>query len=190
MGLESDQLLIYIDNDVPQIAREYLDALTMKFDEDGINDRQLEYKRTIQFVDSRSSILKEDLLSVENRKQIFKEENNISDISSDANLNIEQKIVYNSELFNAKSQLELVKLLEKMRDDGMSVVDVDAESENRYAEHCRQADIASAPLRDCISYYNGEGEADPGSLAYYGGREWHKIRREAEETLNPYIFES
>tara|TARA_Y100001935_G_C17239452_1_gene474855 strand:- start:87 stop:1205 length:1119 start_codon:yes stop_codon:yes gene_type:complete len=84
----------------------------------------------------------------------------------------------------------IVKLLEKMRDDGISVVDVDAESENRYAEHCRQADIASAPLRDCISYYNGEGEADPGSLAYYGGREWHKIRREAEETLNPYIFES
>ena len=35
--------------------------------------------------------------------------------------------------------------------------------------HCRQVDIATAPLRDCISYYNGEGGAEPGSLAYYGG---------------------
>ena len=83
----------------------------------------------------------------------------------------------------------IVKLLEKMRDEGIRVVDIDSDSENRYADHCREADIASAPLRDCISYYNGEGEAEPGSLAYYGGREWHKIRREAEETLDPYKFE-
>ena len=82
-----------------------------------------------------------------------------------------------------------VKLLEKMRDEGIRVVDIDSDSENRYADHCREADIASAPLRDCISYYNGEGEAEPGSLAYYGGREWHRIRREAEETLDPYKFE-
>ena len=32
-----------------------------------------------------------------------------------------------------------------------------------------QADIATAPLRDCLSYYNGHGDAAPGSLAYYGG---------------------
>ena len=35
-----------------------------------------------------------------------------------------------------------------------------------------QADIATAPLRDCLSYYNGHGEAKPGSLAYYGGAQW------------------
>ena len=44
------------------------------------------------------------------------------------------------------------------------------EPEEEYAEHCREADIATAPLRDCLSYYNGHGEAAPGSLAYYGGR--------------------
>ena len=48
--------------------------------------------------------------------------------------------------------------------------------EEAYAEHCRQADIATAPLRDCLSYYNGHGEAAPGSLAYYGGGNWHKWR--------------
>ena len=37
----------------------------------------------------------------------------------------------------------------------------------RYAEHCRVSDIATAPLRDCLSYYNGHGDADarqPGVL--------------------------
>ncbi len=84
----------------------------------------------------------------------------------------------------------IVELLEKLRNEGIKVVDVDSDSENRYAEHCRAADAASAPLRDCISYYNGEGEAEPGSLAYYGGGAWHKIRREAQNTLEPYRFES
>ena len=50
------------------------------------------------------------------------------------------------------------------------------EPEDAYAEHCREADIATAPLRDCLSYYNGHGDAAPGSLAYYGGGNWHKWR--------------
>ena len=48
--------------------------------------------------------------------------------------------------------------------------------------------IATAPLRDCISYYNGHGEAAPGSLAYYGGGNWHKWRIDAQESMAPYVF--
>jgi hypothetical protein len=79
-------------------------------------------------------------------------------------------------------------MLTTMRDQGIAVVDVDQASEDAYAEHCRQADIGTAPLRDCISYYNGHGEAAPGSLAYYGGGNWHKWRRRAQETMEPYVF--
>ena len=63
------------------------------------------------------------------------------------------------------------------------------EAEDAYAEHCREADIATAPLRDCLSYYNGHGEAEPGSLAYYGGGRWHNWRIEAQATLEPYVFD-
>jgi cyclohexanone monooxygenase len=77
-----------------------------------------------------------------------------------------------------------------MRDRGLDVVDVKHEPEEEYAAHCREADLATAPLRDCLSYYNGHGEAAPGSLAYYGGRRWHAIRQHAQETLEPYEFGS
>ncbi len=80
----------------------------------------------------------------------------------------------------------IVWMLDTMRTSGATRVDVDPDAEERYAEHCRAADIATAPLRDCISYYNGHGEAEPGSLAYYGGGNWHKYRTEAQETLAPY----
>jgi len=84
----------------------------------------------------------------------------------------------------------IVWMLKTMREQGAAIVDVKAEPEKQYAEHCRNADITTAPLRDCISYYNGHGDAEPGSLAYYGGGRWHKFRANAQETLDPYIFES
>lgn len=79
-------------------------------------------------------------------------------------------------------------LLSTMRDRGHAVVDVHERDEQAYTEHCAQADIATAPLRDCISYYNGEGQAEPGSLAYYGGGQWYKWRDRAQDTLAPYEF--
>ena len=82
----------------------------------------------------------------------------------------------------------IVWMLETLRERGETVVDIEEEPEIKYAEHCRQADITTAPLRDCITYYNGHGEAEPGSLAYYGGGFWHKWRKRAQETLEPYIF--
>jgi cyclohexanone monooxygenase len=83
----------------------------------------------------------------------------------------------------------IVWVLETMRSRGARVVDVRQEPELEYAEHCRQADLATAPLRDCFSYYNGHGDAEPGSLAYYGGNRWHKYRLEAQQTLAPYVFD-
>jgi cyclohexanone monooxygenase len=84
----------------------------------------------------------------------------------------------------------LVWMLSTLRDRSEVIIDVHRQPQEEYAEHCRQADIMSAPLRDCLSYYNGHGDAEPGSLAYYGGGRWHKIRRAAQDTLTPYRFGS
>ena len=82
----------------------------------------------------------------------------------------------------------VVWMLETLRSQGSDVVDVKAEHEDAYAEHCRDADQLTRPLRDCITYYNGHGEAEPGSLAYYGGGAWHKYRIRAQENLDAYEF--
>ena len=79
-------------------------------------------------------------------------------------------------------------MLQTLRDKGANRVDVTSAAEDEYADHCRQADIVSAPLRDCLSYYNGHGDSEPGSLAYYGGGQWHKYRTTAQQTLAPYVF--
>jgi cyclohexanone monooxygenase len=84
----------------------------------------------------------------------------------------------------------VVWMLKTLRAQGASIVDIRKEPEIAYAEHCRDVDISTRPLRDCISYYNGDGTAEPGSLAYYGGpRKWHELRAAAQESLEPYVFE-
>ncbi|MBV1878504.1 MAG: NAD(P)/FAD-dependent oxidoreductase [Pseudomonadales bacterium] len=84
----------------------------------------------------------------------------------------------------------IVWMLNTMRERGVDIVDMKQEPEDEYAAHCSEADLASLPLRDCISYYNGEGNAEPGSLAYYGGGGWQKYRDHAQSSLDPYVFES
>ena len=96
--------------------------------------------------------------------------------------------------FNFTDALEvhgdyLIWMLETMREKGAGTVDVEKAQEDAYVEHCKQVDIQTSAFRDCYSYYNGEGKAEPGSLSYYGGGRWHKYRVHAQETLEPYIFD-
>lgn len=83
----------------------------------------------------------------------------------------------------------VVWMLQLMRERGHRLVDVTPEAEQMYAAHCAEMDSVTAPLRNCLSYYNGEGSAQPGSLAYYGGSAWHLYRNRAQETLDPYVFD-
>ena len=97
--------------------------------------------------------------------------------------------------FNFTSAIEahadyVVWMLKKMRELDVNVVDVKKEPEDEYSRHCQVSDTETAPLRDCLSYYNGDGEAKPGSLAYYGGGNWHKYRVAAQSELEPYVFET
>jgi len=110
-GTDSDQLnLNYFKND-KDIAITYLDRLIYEFDQDGIEDRRLEYKRTIEFVDSRAEFLSLELEKIENRKRDFKKSNKLTDIKSDASINIDQQSLYNADLFKSKSQKDLVEIL-------------------------------------------------------------------------------
>ena len=122
---DSDQLDISLRMSNPKIANEYLNTLIFEFDNDGINDRRLVYKRTIDFVDSRFDLLNEQLEAIELRKKEFKEINNLLNIELDAQLNINQKSVYNSEIFKANAQLDLsnylIRTLKENKNDYLPV---------------------------------------------------------------------
>ncbi|MEM9609854.1 MAG: NAD(P)/FAD-dependent oxidoreductase [Actinomycetota bacterium] len=82
----------------------------------------------------------------------------------------------------------IVSTLQLLAERNEDIVDVSAEAEEAWTQHCRQADTMTAPLRDCVTYYNNYRTAEPGSLAYYGGRHWRRWRDRAQESMEPYEF--
>ena len=113
-GKESEQLTLTYNHTNSKIAREYLDKLISLFDFDGVIDRQLEHKRTMEFAESRSQFLMVELNQVEETLQNFKEKNDLTSIELDASNNLSQELFYNNELFNAISQKDLLNLLKNV----------------------------------------------------------------------------
>ena len=111
LGENSDQLLVKMEYPNKKIAQDYINTLLTEFDSDGVKDRQLEYKNTIEFVDKRSRILRSELEVIEKSKQNFKRSNNLSDIASDARVNVQEQVNYSNEIFKAESQKTLASYL-------------------------------------------------------------------------------
>lgn len=110
-GKDSDQLELVLRLSNPKIANDYINTLIFEFDNDGILDRRLVYKRTIDFVDGRFDLLNGQLETIELRKKEFKEFNNLTDVEFDAQLNMNQKSIYDSDIFKSNEQLEISKYL-------------------------------------------------------------------------------
>ena len=93
IGKQSDILSVELVNANKLLARRILDNLVNQFDLDGIRDRQLVFKRTIDFVDTRFQVLKAELDTIEEKKKFFKQENDLVNIQYNATTSGEQRIV-------------------------------------------------------------------------------------------------
>jgi len=90
-----------------------LNALINVFNKDDILDRQLVWKRTIDFVDKRFTSLSKELDSIENYKKNFKINNRLIDVTTDAVQSLEQRSETNEVLFQLENQIEVSKLIQK-----------------------------------------------------------------------------
>ena len=108
-SLGSDQIELSIKYHQRDIAEEYLQMLVNGFDYDGIAERQLEYKRTIDFIEERSKILENEVTSLEKIKEEFKKNNKISNLTNDATISLSKKVEYDSNLFDLQAEYELLQ---------------------------------------------------------------------------------
>ncbi len=88
-----------------------LNTIIDKFNQDGVLDRQLVSKRTLDFIDKRFLYLSNELDSIEVNKKSYKQSNNLSYIESDASTALKQKSLTDDEVFSLENQLSLSKLL-------------------------------------------------------------------------------
>mgnify|MGYP005666641095 CR=1 FL=1 len=143
IGDRSDILKLSIKGESKELSENILNTLTTVFDNDGIKDRQLVSERTIDFIDARFEFLAGELDSIEIDRQGFKQENNIVDIQTDAQIGIEQRTKSEEEVFALENQLELSNLL-------INSLQSDAESDLLPAN----IGIENVSINTLISEYN------------------------------------
>ena len=112
IGEQSDLLKLSIKGESRELSERILDTLMSVFNKDGINDRREVSRNTIEFIEDRFLFLAKELDSIEISYQYFKQNNNLVDLATDAELGLEQRTQSEAEVFKIENQLALAKLLE------------------------------------------------------------------------------
>ena len=92
-------------------AKDILNALVVAYNDDAILDKNSESKRTLEFIDDRVSKLQNELGVVENEKEQFKSRNGLTDIETEAKINLETSAAARAKQVDIDAQLELTNVL-------------------------------------------------------------------------------
>ncbi|MBT8375654.1 MAG: hypothetical protein KJO22_02175, partial [Bacteroidia bacterium] len=111
VGDRSDILQMSLKGESYVRSESILNKLLEIFNQDGIKDRQLVSQRTIDFIDDRFEYLAQELDSIELAREDFKQDNNLVDLSADAELGLQQRTQSDQEVFRLENQLALANLL-------------------------------------------------------------------------------
>lgn len=113
IGENSHLLDLNITDQNRLISEQILNTLIDVFNQDDILDRQLIWKRTIDFVDERFVGLSKELDSIESHKKNFKIDNSLVDISTDVIESLEQRSISDEKLFQIENQISVSNLVKK-----------------------------------------------------------------------------
>lgn len=116
----SEILTLSINGENVDRSEAIINDIIEKFNNDGIQDRQLVSKRTLDFIDERFISLSQELDSIEGNKRSFKQNNNLSYIEADAEVSLQKKSQSEIELFEIQTQIELSTLLIRTLNNGVA----------------------------------------------------------------------
>lgn len=88
-------------------AKNIINKLVYIYNADAISDKNSESKKTVDFIDERIKIIANELGAVEDQKEQFKVANKVTDIATEANLNLGISSTAKSRLLELETQLQL-----------------------------------------------------------------------------------
>ncbi|MDC8098914.1 GumC family protein [Chryseobacterium rhizosphaerae] len=92
-------------------AKDILNKLVDVYNNDAISDKNSASKKTKDFIDDRINIISNELGQVENEKEKFKSNNQITDLGTEAKINLEVSAEARAKQIDLESQLELTNAL-------------------------------------------------------------------------------
>ncbi|MBD3905445.1 polysaccharide biosynthesis tyrosine autokinase [Chryseobacterium sp. Ch-15] len=104
-------------------AKDYLNSLVRQYNNYAINDKNIESKRTKEFIDKRIELIAKELGDVETRKATYKSNNNIVDLPSEAKMSLHLKEQSKAQLLEIETQIGINNVLQNtLKTKGMGDV--------------------------------------------------------------------
>lgn len=103
LGLKTDNI---------KKAQDLLTTLISIFNKEAVKDKNLEAKNTAEFVDERLAVISEELETVEISVEKYKQENNLTNIESEAKLFLEQMGESETKRIETQIQMNMIQYIE------------------------------------------------------------------------------
>lgn len=107
--VNKDATVLKLGMNYPQSSKaiDVLNSLVVAYNNDAISDKNFESKKTLDFIEDRVKKLSIELGQVENEKENFKSQNNLTDLETEAKINLESSMTARAKQLDIDAQLEL-----------------------------------------------------------------------------------
>lgn len=114
---------LFIDDEIPDRGKDILNSIIKNYNLYGIDEKNVTAVRTAEFLQQRIVLMAEDLSAVESEVEKYKEDNQLTDIGSEARIILEKSSYFKERLISAETQFSVISIIE----------DFIQAPENRYA---------------------------------------------------------
>ena len=111
IGSNSDIISIKLNSTNLKYSQNIINELIKVFNDDGVIDRQLIHKRTIDFVNDRYKYLSLELDSIEKNKELYKVNNNLIDIVTNSNISLNKSSTSEKSIFSNENEISIISSL-------------------------------------------------------------------------------
>lgn len=119
-----------------------LNKIIEKYNERGINEKNLQGEKTAAFLEDRVGLLSKELNESESAIQRYKEQNRIVDVAAEANYQSAKKGQMESAVFNTEKEIALLKLTREFLADSLNYTEL------------IPASVANSGVQSGINTYN------------------------------------
>ncbi len=115
---------ITVNNAIPARAADFINQLVRVYNEDANDEKNEVAQRTAEFIDERIAIINSELSNTEDELAMFKQRSGLTNLTSDAQLALQEKSRYDNQLTENATQLNLVQDLQNYLQDANNINEV------------------------------------------------------------------
>ena len=98
-------------------GKDLLNTILEEFNRQGIKEKNIEAENTARFIDERMGLVYQELHLSEERIEVYKKANNLTDIETEARIMLEQNGSFKEKMLETETQYSVIKIIEEFLAD-------------------------------------------------------------------------